>query len=60
MSSSGDGQGWNHRTRAILALEEARKFVLAWCSNKYVYLTTRPEPEPESAMSSHEESDVEF
>lgn len=36
--SSGDGQDGNHRTRAIIALDEARSFVLAWCSDKYLPL----------------------
>src|SRR4051812_20618193 len=52
-SSMDGGHDWNHRTRAILALEEARKFVLAWCSDKYVFLSTPPEqPEADSPTSS--------
>jgi len=43
--SLGDGHDWNHQTRAILALEEARSFVLAWCSDKYLPLGIQSESE---------------
>jgi len=60
-SPSGDSHHWNHRTRATLALDEARKFVLAWCSDKYVYLSTQPEPEPESSpLSFNERGEARF
>ncbi|KAK0641927.1 hypothetical protein B0T16DRAFT_420730 [Cercophora newfieldiana] len=61
--SSVGGRDWNHRTRAILALEEARKFVLTWCSDRYVYLSTPPEhSESESPTPSRGEggSGVQF
>ena len=60
-SSLNGGHDWYHRRRAIQALDGARRFVLAWCSDKYVYLSTQLMPDPEGLVSSRDAgSNLEF